>query len=107
MQFLYVTASILGNAGVAWLFSWIVGWNYMETIFLSGLLVFGVVWMILLNHNQSTNILNATIKGTTGVSAGVSKPFTVTLNSFMIGTIVYLVTSGVATFIYYLPYFTA
>lgn len=106
MRFLFVLAAVMCNMGIAWLFSRLVGWSFMETIFLSGLLVFGILWMGLLNHNQSSNVLNATIKGTTGINAGESKPFTVTLSPFLKGTIIYLVTSAIVTIVYYLPYFT-
>ncbi|WP_261129752.1 hypothetical protein [Bacillus sp. Marseille-Q3570] len=106
MKFLLVIATIMFNTGLSWLFSRLVGWSFMESMFLCGLLVFIVVWMGMLNGKMSNNQVNASIKGTTGVNAGEIKPFSLSFNPFIIGTLIYLVTSGIITVVYYLPYFT-
>ncbi|WP_408009928.1 hypothetical protein ACJROX_06425 [Pseudalkalibacillus sp. A8] len=77
----------------------------MESIFLCGLLLFIIIWMGMLNGKISNNTVNAGLKGTTGVSTGEIKPFTLAFNPFIIGTIIYVITSGIVTVVYYLPYF--
>lgn len=107
MRYLFILITIAFNVAVSWLFSKLVGWSFMESMFLSGLLMFGIVWFVLLGLNRSTNMMDATIKGTTGISTGEMKTFKIQFNPFIIGSIVYLFTSAVITFIYYLPYFTS
>ncbi|MCF6409800.1 hypothetical protein [Pseudalkalibacillus salsuginis] len=106
MKWLLVIATIMFNTGLSYAFSKIVGWSFIESIFLCGLLLFIIIWMTMLNGSISNNTVNASLKGTTGVTTGEIKPFTLTFNPFILGTIIYLLISGIATVVYYFPYFT-
>lgn len=88
-----------------WTVSLVFDWNLMDVLFLGSIGIFGVVWLVLLMINQSNNAYNGAEKGWTGQNAGEVKQFHVHFSPVMIGMVVFIIISLIATVIYYAEYF--
>lgn len=97
-----ITLEVIG----IYLFSKLVSWSFMEAFFLGSLAIFAVIWLIIMNISRNANMDHAVSKGLTGVETGEIKPFQITLNPYITGTLSLVGISLIATIIYYLPYFT-
>ncbi|WP_421385213.1 hypothetical protein ACOJQI_10760 [Bacillus salacetis] len=102
---LIVILTILIEAGLLWLVSIFFGWNFMDVIFIGGLLIFGGIWLYLLFTNQNNNGFNASVKGWTGQDAGEVKIFRFKVSPVILGIILFMGISFGMTIFYYSAYF--
>lgn len=88
-----------------WIVSVLLNWNLMDVLFLGGLALFAVVWLVLLAINQSNNVYNSNEKGWTGQNIGGVKQFHVNFSPVMVGMVGFILISLIVTLIYYAEYF--
>jgi len=100
-----IVVTVAFETVILWLVTLFFGWSLIETLFLGGLAIFGVVWLFQLNVNQTNNEYNATAKGFTGKESGVIKPFQFSLSPITLGLLLFLMVSFLITVITYYPYF--
>ncbi|MBO9128095.1 hypothetical protein [Bacillus sp. 165] len=100
-----VLLTIAMEAVLLWVVSMVFGWKFMDTVFLGGLVIFGVIWLFNLAVNQSNNVNNAVVKGWTGQDAGEIKKFELKMSPFILGLVLFIVISFAATIIHYSSYF--
>jgi len=93
------------EAIVLYLVSSLIGWNYVDTIFIGSILFFGISWLFSLYSHQINNEFNAYEKAWTGKEAGTILPFIFKMNSIIVGQILFIILALLITVIYYLPYF--
>ncbi|MFZ3590664.1 hypothetical protein ACOI1C_15780 [Bacillus sp. DJP31] len=106
MKVLIVLGTVIVEAVLIYVISLLLGWNPIDMALLGGLALFGLVWMLQMNSVQQGNHETGYIKGTTGIDAGGEiKVFRFKLNPIILGMILFIVISAVATFIYYKDYF--
>ncbi|MFD3447778.1 hypothetical protein ACFDTO_24620 [Microbacteriaceae bacterium 4G12] len=106
MYFIKSGFTLLIELVVIWLFSKLVGWSFIESFLLGSLGIFGIIWLLLMSMNQSSNSMNATSKGWYGLSTGEIRVFRFRLNAYITGSLILVIISLITTAIYYLPYFT-
>jgi hypothetical protein len=105
LRILVVVGTILVEALILWGISALLGWSFIDISFLGGLTVFGIMWITQMNNVQSNNLDNAIIKGMTGQEVGSLQVFNIKLTPVLVGMIIYILISGIATFVYYKEYF--
>ena len=79
--------------------------SFIDTIFIGGIGIFGIVWLFSLSMNQRNNVFNASMKGVTGQETGGIKVFRFKINPITLGLIIFCVSSFIITMIYYSSYF--
>ncbi|WP_400246426.1 hypothetical protein AB3U99_06325 [Niallia sp. JL1B1071] len=77
---------------IIWVVSLILGWKFIDTIFLGSLLLFGIVYLIRLYIHQTNTAFNANIAGWTWEEAGIG-PFRFRVSPIILGFILYIVVS--------------
>ena len=79
--------------------------NFIDTLFLGGLGLFGVVWLFSFSMTQQNNVFNASMKGITGQKTGGIKVFRFNINPITLGLLIFCISSFIITMIYYSSYF--
>lgn len=106
MKKVYIIAITVAIETISlWLVSLFLGWNFIDTLLLGGLAIFGCVWMFKLHTNQTNNEFNAGTKGWTGQETGVIKPFQFKISSISLGLLIFVAVSFLITSIKYYSYF--
>lgn len=101
-----VLLTMLIETVLVWGLSIFIGWGFVETIFLGGLLIFAILWLFLYFTNHNQNIYYSSVKGITGMNAGAVKVFSFSFSPIIFGLILFMILSLVFTFIYYYNDFT-
>lgn len=104
-NFLIIILTMLIETILLWAVSIFIGWDFMETIFLGGLLIFAIPWLYLFFSNHERNLYNANVKGMTGVDIGGVKLFQFRFSPIIIGLILFMIISLFLTIYYYYDYF--
>jgi hypothetical protein len=105
MNLVIILGTILIESLLIWVVSMLLNWNFFDISFLGGVIAFGAIWLLQINKVQNKNQDHAQIKGMTGEQVGEIQVFKFKLNPILIGMVLYILVSGVATFIYYKDYF--
>ena len=79
--------------------------NFIDTLFLGGIGLFGVVWLFSFSMTQQNNVFNASMKGITGQKTGGIKVFRFNINPITLGLLIFCISSFIITMIYYSSYF--
>lgn len=101
----WVALVIVMEAVALWIVSLVFTWNVMDVLFLGSLAIFAIVWLTSLWTNQANNAYNGEVKGWTGQNAGGVKQFHVRFSPIMIGMVMSVIISLIATVVYYAEYF--
>ncbi|MYL34964.1 hypothetical protein GLW05_15375 [Pontibacillus yanchengensis] len=99
-----VVSTIMIEALFLGLLSYLMGWKFIDTAFVGGLALFGVNWLSSFSESQSSNVLNATVKGWTGLDAGGIKLFRFTLSPIRVGLLLFMLIAIIGTFTFYSSY---
>lgn len=83
----------------------IIGWALIDTLFLGSLVIFGSVWLFQLYTNQTTNELNAHIKGWNRLDNDGLKPFRFKISPITLGLLLFTLVSFFIAILSYYPYF--
>ncbi|WP_025786145.1 hypothetical protein [Sporosarcina sp. D27] len=102
---LVVILTMLIETVLLWAVSIFIGWDFMETIFLGGLLIFAIPWLYLFFSNHEQNVYNANVKGMTGADIGGVKLFQFRFSPIIIGLVLFMIISLFLTIYYYYDYF--
>lgn len=102
-----VFITILVETGFLWFISDIISWQFVDIIFIGGIIIFGIVWFFQLDKNQNSNVFNANRKGWNGEGEAEVKPFEFELSSVSLGLLLFIVISLLVTVVTYFPYFIA
>ncbi|TFJ92388.1 hypothetical protein [Lentibacillus salicampi] len=106
MRKVYIMVMTIGvEALILWAVSRILDWNFVDIIFLGGILIFGAKWLFSLYLQQENNEYIAHIKGHTGQEAGRIKPFEYSVSSVDAGLLLFILGSLLITFATYYTYF--
>ncbi|GGJ99963.1 hypothetical protein GCM10007063_22950 [Lentibacillus kapialis] len=100
-----VLMTIVVEALLLWAVSRILGWNFIDIVFLGGILIFGIKWLFSLYIHQENNEFNAHIKGYTGQKAGGVGPFEFHMTAIDAGLLLFILGSFLITFGAYFSYF--
>lgn len=100
-----VIGTILVKGILLWGISYLLGWKYIDFAFLGGVALFGIVWFFQMNFVQSNNQENAFLRGMYGNDVPKVNVFRFQIDPISIGMILYIILSGVSTFVYYIEYF--
>lgn len=105
MKSIYIIlATLTVETLIIWFASYLLGWNFIDTILLGSLLLFGIVYLFRLYIHQTNATFNANIAGWTWEEAGIG-PFHFRISPIIIGLILFIVISILVTFITYYRYF--
>ncbi|WP_273851912.1 hypothetical protein [Guptibacillus spartinae] len=78
--------------------------SFIDTLFIGGIGIFGVVWLFSFSMTQQNNVFNTSLKGVTGQDAGGIKVFRFKINPITLGLLIFCISSFVITMIYYSSY---
>ncbi|MBM6618672.1 hypothetical protein [Bacillus suaedaesalsae] len=85
--------------------AYLLGWKFIDFAILGGVALFGTVWFFQMNSVQKNNQENSYLRGMFGNDTPKVSVFRFKMNPVLIGMIVYIILSGVTTFVYYIEYF--
>jgi len=97
-------ATLICETGIIKIVSLLLGWKFIDTIFLGGLLLFGAVYLYRLIIHQENTFFNAHIEGWTWQEKGIS-PFQLRISPIIFGMIIFVVISFIITLVAYWKYF--
>jgi hypothetical protein len=100
-----VLLTMLVEGGLIWGISKFFGLDFMEILFLGGLIIFGGIWLFLFYTNQIHNEMNVSTKGFTGQDVGGIKLFKFRLSPVSLGIVLFMLLSFCLTVFYYSEYF--
>ncbi|WP_175638441.1 hypothetical protein [Metabacillus schmidteae] len=100
-----VILTLLIETGVLWGISIVFSIELMEILFLGGVSIFAILWILLYSSTHSQNQYNANVKGMTGQDAGGVKLFRFRLSPITLGLVMFIVISFCLTVFYYYDYF--
>ncbi|WP_421381855.1 hypothetical protein ACOJQI_21235 [Bacillus salacetis] len=96
---LFLTIAV--EFGILSLAAVIFDFNLINTFFVGGLSIFCAVWLFSLFTHQSSNTLNAGIRGWTGQDAGDIKPFQEKFGPIKMGLAAFIGVNLLITYFYY------
>lgn len=99
-----ILATLTIETVIIWFVSLLLQWKFVDTLFLGGLLLFGIVYLLRLYIHQTNATFNANIAGWTWVEAGIG-PFHFRVSPIILGLILFIVISFFVTLITYYSYF--
>lgn len=102
---LKIVLAILVEVFLLSILAYITGWKVIYTIFFGSTVIFGVIWTFSMITTESSNILNASIKGWTGQGSGKVKQFNRRMSAVTFGIFLTMIASFVLVFVKYFSYF--
>lgn len=100
-----VVITIAIEAVSLWIISYFLHWALIDTLFLGGLAVFGIVWLYSFYTNQLRNESNANARAWSRQDTGAIRPFRFKMSAVSVGLMLFTLGSFVATIFAYYPYF--
>ncbi|MFC5603175.1 hypothetical protein [Sporosarcina koreensis] len=100
-----VILTMMIEAGLLWSVSKFIGWDFMEIIFLGGLVIFAIPWLFIYFSTHNQNQFNASVRGMTGQDTGRVKLFEFRFSPIILGLVLFMVLSLCLTVVYYYEYF--
>ncbi|WP_077622843.1 hypothetical protein [Sediminibacillus massiliensis] len=90
---------------ILWAVSTLLSWRLIDVLFLGGIAIFGVAWLLFLSANQNRNMLNASSHNNTEHREEERiKPFVFHLSPVTLGMLLFMAGSFVITMVYYSSY---
>lgn len=106
MNRIYAIAITIAIEAVSlWFISYILDWALIDTLFLGGLAIFGLVWLYSFYTHQLRNESNANAKVWSKQDTGSIKPFKFKMSAISVGLLLFTLGSFVVTIFAYYPYF--
>ena len=99
-----VLSTIVTEFILLFIISKLINLNFIDTLFIGGLGLFGFVWLFSFSMTQQSNVFNTSLKGVTGQDAGGIKVFRFKINPITLGLLIFCISSFVITMIYYSSY---
>ena len=100
-----VILTMVIELALLWGVSILIHWELMEFLFLGGLLIFAIPWLLLYFTNHNQNVYYASVKGMTGADAGKVKVFRFRFSPIILGLVLFMILSLSLTVFYYYEYF--
>ncbi|MGE6488648.1 hypothetical protein [Paenisporosarcina sp. NPDC076898] len=100
-----VLITLVMESFLLWLFSILLGWTFIDTIFLGGLLILGGAWFYHFNITPRNSEYDVSLENKNTQNAEAIKPFLFIMSPITWGLSIFAVGSSFITIIKYYPFY--
>ncbi|KAA0545352.1 hypothetical protein FZW96_18440 [Bacillus sp. BGMRC 2118] len=100
-----VLGTIVVKSALLWYISQLLDWKFIDFAFLGGVALFGLCWFFQMNAVKMRNENSSYSRGMYRNDDQGVEVFRFQLNPVLTGMILYILLSGISTFVYYIEYF--